>query len=262
MLYLLPGRRANILSVLYLIWSFNMAQQQFAPKYRNNITHTRVMSLWGKNEEGTAASFNLYITGNVLHLTVYTGLNEDKQKRQSRIKFDFKDGQIVSFLTVLDTLLSMQDIPLEGKKISSSAAIHGYIKTQNMSKAERRELGKVIVGRDDKGIYYITAINNTHGKVKFNFELDRDIVLYDINSQDPLPREEASRRVMVSFVNNAKLIIANVLTQEYVDKEANEGKSNNNYNRSNQSNSNQSSQSGNNQAANPDNSDSEDDFFM
>ena len=156
----------------------------------------------------------------------------------------------------------MQDIPLEGKKISSSAAIHGYIKTQNMSKAERRELGKVIVGRDDKGIYYITAINNTHGKVKFNFELDRDIVLYDINSQDPLPREEASRRVMVSFVNNAKLIIANVLTQEYVDKEANEGKSNNNYNRSNQSNNNQSSQSGNNQAANPDNSDSEDDFFM
>ena len=235
-----------------------MAQQQFAPKYRNNITHTRVMSLWGKNEEGTAASFNLYITGNVLHLTVYTGLNEDKQKRQSRIKFDFKDGQLVSFLTVLDTLLSMQDIPLEGKKISSSAAIHGYIKTQNMSKAERRELGKVIVGRDDKGIYYITAINNTHGKVKFNFELDRDIVLYDINSQDPLPREEASRRVMVSFVNNAKLIIANVLTQ------ANEGKDNksNNYNRSNQSNNNQSSQSGNNQAANPDNSDSEDDFFM
>ena len=261
MLYLLPGRRANILSVLYLIWSFNMAQQQFAPKYRNNITHTRVMSLWGKNEEGTVASFNLYITGNVLHLTVYTGLNEDKQKRQSRIKFDFKDGQLVSFLTVLDTLLSMQDIPLEGKKISSSAAIHGYIKTQSMSKAERRELGKVIVGRDDKGIYYITAINNTHGKVKFNFELDRDIVLYDINSQDPLPREEASRRVMVSFVNNAKLIIANVLTQEYVDKEANEGKSNNNYNRSDQSN-NQSSQSGNNQAANPDNSDSEDDFFM
>lgn len=241
-----------------------MAQQQFAPKYRNNITHTRVMSLWGKNEEGTAASFNLYITGNILHLTVYTGLNEDKQKRQSRIKFDFKDGQLVSFLTILDTLLSMQDIPLEGKKISSSAAIHGYIKTQSMSKAERRELGKVIVGRDDKGIYYITAINNTHGKVKFNFELDRDIVLYDVNSQDPLPREEASRRVMVSFVNNAKLIIANVLTQEYVDKEANEGKSNN-YNRSNQSNnnqSNQSSQSGNNQAANPNNSDSEDDFFM
>ena len=242
-----------------------MAQQQFAPKYRNNITHTRVMSLWGKNEEGTAASFNLYITGNILHLTVYTGLNEDKQKRQSRIKFDFKDGQLVSFLTVLDTLLSMQDIPLEGKKISSSAAIHGYIKTQNMSKAERRELGKVIVGRDDKGIYYITAINNTHGKVKFNFELDRDIVLYDINSQDPLPREEASRRVMVSFVNNAKLIIANVLTQEYVDKEANEGKSNNNYNRSNsnQSNNNQSSQSGNSQPATaPDSSDSDDDFFM
>ena len=242
-----------------------MAQQQFAPKYRNNITHTRVMSLWGKNEEGTAASFNLYITGNILHLTVYTGLNEDKQKRQSRIKFDFKDGQLVSFLTILDTLLSMQDIPLEGKKISSSAAIHGYIKTQNMSKAERRELGKVIVGRDDKGIYYITAINNTHGKVKFNFELDRDIVLYDVNSQDPLPREEASRRVMVSFVNNAKLIIANVLTQEYVDKEANEGKDgkSNNYNRSNQSNNNQSSQSGNSQqAAAPDSSDSDDDFFM
>ena len=104
--------------------------------------------------------------------------------------------------------------------------------------------------------------------MKFNFELDRDIVLYDINSQDPLPRDEASRRVMVSFVNNAKLIIANVLTQEYVDKEANEGKDNksNNYNRSNQSNNNQSGQSGNSQPASApdssDSSDSEDDFFM
>lgn len=26
-------------------------QQQFASKYRRNITHTRIMSLWGRNEE-------------------------------------------------------------------------------------------------------------------------------------------------------------------------------------------------------------------
>jgi hypothetical protein len=56
--------------------------------------------------------------------------------------------------------------------------------------------------------------------VKFNFELDRDIVIYDINSNEPIEPKEASERMMLQFVNNAKLILANVLTQEYVDKDA------------------------------------------
>jgi len=197
-----------------------MAEQRFAPKYRNNITHTRIMSLWGRNEEKTVASFNLYVTGNVLHLNVYTGLSEDKQRKQKSIKFDFKDGQITSFLAILEGLVMLSQLPHEGEAKTIVSAIFGYVKFKDMDKAERREIGKILVGRDKNGIYFISAINNTHGRVKFNFELDRDIVIYDINSNEPIEPKEASERMMLQFVNNAKLILANVLTQEYVDKDA------------------------------------------
>lgn len=197
-----------------------MAEQRFAPKYRNNITHTRIMSLWGRNEEKTVASFNLYVTGNVLHLNVYTGLSEDKQRKQKSIKFDFKDGQITSFLAILEGLVMLSQLPHEGEAKTIVSAIYGYVKFKDMDKAERREIGKILVGRDKNGIYFISAINNTHGRVKFNFELDRDVVIYDINSNEPIEPKEASERMMLQFVNNAKLILANVLTQEYVDKDA------------------------------------------
>lgn len=197
-----------------------MAEQRFAPKYRNNITHTRIMSLWGRNEEKTVASFNLYVTGNVLHLNVYTGLSEDKQRKQKSIKFDFKDGQITSFLAILEGLVMLSQLPHEGEAKTIVSSIFGYVKFKDMDKAERREIGKILVGRDKNGIYFISAINNTHGRVKFNFELDRDIVIYDINSNEPIEPKEASERMMLQFVNNAKLILANVLTQEYVDKDA------------------------------------------
>ena len=197
-----------------------MAEQRFAPKYRNNITHTRIMSLWGRNEEKTVASFNLYITGNVLHLNVYTGLSEDKQRKQKSIKFDFKDGQITSFLAILEGLVMLSQLPHEGEAKTIVSSIFGYVKFKDMDKAERREIGKILVGRDKNGIYFISAINNTHGRVKFNFELDRDVVIYDINSNEPIDPKEASERMMLQFVNNAKLILANVLTQEYVDKDA------------------------------------------
>ena len=197
-----------------------MAEQRFAPKYRNNITHTRIMSLWGRNEEKTVASFNLYVTGNVLHLNVYTGLSEDKQRKQKSIKFDFKDGQITSFLAILEGLVMLSQLPHEGEAKTIVSSIFGYVKFKDMEKAERREIGKILVGRDKNGIYFISAINNTHGRVKFNFELDRDVVIYDINSNEPIDPKEASERMMLQFVNNAKLILANVLTQEYVDKDA------------------------------------------
>ena len=197
-----------------------MAEQRFAPKYRNNITHTRIMSLWGRNEEKTVASFNLYVTGNVLHLNVYTGLSEDKQRKQKSIKFDFKDGQITSFLAILEGLVMLSQLPHEGEAKTIVSSIFGYVKFKDMDKAERREIGKILVGRDKNGIYFISAINNTHGRVKFNFELDRDVVIYDINSNEPIEPKEASERMMLQFVNNAKLILANVLTQEYVDKDA------------------------------------------
>lgn len=197
-----------------------MAEQRFAPKYRNNITHTRIMSLWGRNEEKTVASFNLYVTGNVLHLNVYTGLSEDKQRKQKSIKFDFKDGQITSFLAILEGLVMLSQLPHEGEAKTIVSSIFGYVKFKDMDKAERREIGKILVGRDKNGIYFISAINNTHGRVKFNFELDRDIVIYDINSNEPIEPKEASERMMLQFVNNAKLILANVLTQEYIDKDA------------------------------------------
>lgn len=197
-----------------------MAEQRFAPKYRNNITHTRIMSLWGRNEEKTVASFNLYVTGNVLHLNVYTGLSEDKQRKQKSIKFDFKDGQITSFLAILEGLVMLSQLPHEGEAKTIVSSIFGYVKFKDMDKAERREIGKILVGRDKNGIYFISAINNTHGRVKFNFELDRDVVIYDINSNEPIDPKEASERMMLQFVNNAKLILANVLTQEYVDKDA------------------------------------------
>lgn len=197
-----------------------MAEQRFAPKYRNNITHTRVMSLWGRNEEKTVASFNLYVTGNVLHLNVYTGLSEDKQRKQKSIKFDFKDGQITSFLAILEGLVMLSQLPHEGEAKTIVSSIFGYVKFKDMDKAERREIGKILVGRDKNGIYFISAINNTHGRVKFNFELDRDVVIYDINSNEPIEPKEASERMMLQFVNNTKLILANVLTQEYVDKDA------------------------------------------
>lgn len=219
-----------------------MANQQFESKYRKNITDTRLTRLWGRNAEQTAASFNLYISGNAVRLRVSTGLRDDKERYSPTFGFVFKDGQIASLLTILDMLVYIKENPElypAGQAHSHNFPIFGFIKTKKMDKAERREIGVVKIGRSSKGVYWISAESGDYGVVKFPFTLDRDIKLYKAGTNEEADEGFISERVMLSWVENTKLIIANTLTQEYTEPEEKDNNRQGNrggYNRNNRGN--------------------------
>lgn len=216
-----------------------MSNNQFQNNnVRNNITHSRVTRLWGRNEEGSASSFNLYVTNNALRIQIYTGLNEDKQKRTPSIYFSFKDGQIPSVLTILSMLRDLPTRFPDNEPKTIKCPVFGFTKKQGEPKASRTQIGEILIGRDKKGVYWISAIDNIHGKVRFPFTLDRDIKIYNVNTNEEADEAYISECVMKSWVDNTLQIIANVLTQEYVEPEAkddNKGKGGYNNQKSNQS---------------------------
>lgn len=150
-------------------------KQQFNPMYRPNITSINLTTLWGRNEEKSVAYCKMYVSGNKLRLNIGTGLTEDKAKRQPNIRMEFKDGQIPSFLAILDILRDLALHQDDGEKKTVQCPVYGYIKTREMQKAERKQIGTIQVGRTEKGIYYFTAFDGYHGKVMFPLTFERDI---------------------------------------------------------------------------------------
>lgn len=223
---------------------YNNSRGFSAPrKYRKNITSdTRLTKLWGRNEEGSAASFNLYVSGNQIRLQVYTGLTEDKQKRNPNITFNFKDQQVASFFTILGQLENLIQNHEVGEKKVIPCPIFGFIKTKDMQKAERREIGKIVVGREKNGVYFITAIDNYHGKVVFPLTLDRDVQIYNVNSNEPASEDYVSKCFALHWIKMVRKLFMATLTQEFTDTDSDDNskdnqKSNNgnSYNNSEQS---------------------------
>lgn len=202
-----------------------MAENKFGQMYRNNITNTRISSLWGKNTEGTGASFNCYISGNTLRLRIFTGMQADKEKKVKSINFDFKEDKIIDFVSMINTLLEIDAIPFEsGNAVKQVFSINGFIN----GKKERGEIGKIIVGRDGDGVYFISGINNSHGKVKFPITFNsRDTVIYNLNTNEPADEHYKSKMFMRSWVSTVKDLVATVLTQEYVEPKKQSNTSNN-----------------------------------
>ena len=192
-----------------------MAENKFGQMYRNNITNTMVSSLWGKNPEGTGALFKCYISGNCIRLRIFTGMQADKEKKIKSINFDFKEDKIIDFVSILDTLIKIDEMPFEkGNAIKQIFSINGFVN----GKKERGEIGRIFVGRDADGVYFISGVNNSHGKVKFPITFNsRDTVLYNLNTNEPADEHYKSKTYMRAWVSTVKNLIATVLTQEYVE---------------------------------------------
>ena len=75
-------------------------------------------------------------------------------------------------MDILRDLALHQD---DGEKKTVQCPVYGYIKTREMQKAERKQIGTIQVGRTEKGIYYFTAFDGYHGKVMFPLTFERDI---------------------------------------------------------------------------------------
>lgn len=228
-------------------------KQQFNPMYRPNITSVNLTTLWGRNEEKSVAYCRIYVSGNKLRLNIGTGLTEDKAKRQPNIRMEFKDGQVPSFLAILDILRDLALHQDDGEKKTVQCPVYGYIKTNGMQKAERKQIGTIQVGRTEKGIYYFTAFDGYHGKVMFPLTFERDIEVYNVNTGEPADAGWKSRCYMLSWVETMKKLIISTLVQEFVDPDAKKDSNQSNGNRSyqsggnnNQSNSNSNSNSGGN----------------
>lgn len=228
-------------------------KQQFNPMYRPNITSVNLTTLWGRNEEKSVAYCKMYVSGNKLRLNIGTGLTEDKAKRQPNIRMEFKDGQIPSFLAILDILRDLALHQDDDEKKTVQCPVYGYIKTREMQKAERKQIGTIQVGRTGKGIYYFTAFDGYHGKVMFPLTFERDIEVYNVNTGEPADAAWKSRCYMLSWVETMKKLIVSTLVQEFVDPDAKKDSNQSNGNRSyqyggnnNQSNSNSNSGGNNN----------------
>lgn len=237
-------------------------KQQFNPMYRPNITSINLTTLWGRNEEKSVAYCKIYVSGNKLRLNIGTGLTEDKAKRQPNIRMEFKDGQVPSFLAILDILRDLALHQDDGEKKTVQCPVYGYIKTREMQKAERKQIGTIQVGRTDKGIYYFTAFDGYHGKVMFPLTFERDIEVYNVNTGEPADAGWKSRCYMLSWVETMKKLIVSTLVQEFVDPEAKKDSNQSNGNRSYQSGGNNSqSNSNSNSGGNNNFDDFEDDFL-
>lgn len=237
-------------------------KQQFNPMYRPNITSVNLTTLWGRNEEKSVAYCKMYVSGNKLRLNIGTGLTEDKAKRQPNIRMEFKDGQIPSFLAILDILRDLALHQDDGEKKTVQCPVYGYVKPRDAQKAERKQIGTIQVGRTDKGIYYFTAFDGYHGKVMFPLTFERDIEVYNVNTGEPADAGWKSRCYMLSWVETMKKLIVSTLVQEFVDPDAKKDSNQSNGNRSYQSggNNNQSN-SNSNSGGNNNFDDFEDDFL-
>lgn len=218
---------------------------QFNPMYRPNITNINLSTLWGRNEEKSVAYCKIYVSGNKLRLNIGTGLTEDKARKQPNIRMEFKDGQVPSFLAILDILSDLAINHDDGEKKTVQCPVYGYIKPNGAQKAERKQIGTIQVGRTDKGIYYFTAFDGYHGKVMFPLTFERDIEVYNINTGEPADAAWKSRCYMLSWVKTMKRLIIGTLIQEFVDPDAKKDDKKSNGNSGYQSNNQSNSNSGN-----------------
>lgn len=236
-------------------------KQQFNPMYRPNITNINLTTLWGRNEEKSVAYCKMYVSGNKLRLNIGTGLTEDKAKKQPNIRLEIKDGQVPSFLAILDILRDLALKQDDGEKKTVQCPLYGYIKTRDMQKAERKQIATIQVGRTEKGIYYFTAFDNYHGKVMFPLTFERDIEVYNVNTGEPADAAWKSRCYMLSWVETMKRLIISTLVQEFVDPEAKKDDNKSGGNRGYQSN-NQGNQGSNQSSGGNSNFDDFEDDFL
>ena len=81
-------------------------------------------------------------------------------------------------------------------------------------------MAELLVRRNEEGIYQMALINRTHGRVWFDLTVSkRDLVIYDVNSNEPASEAFISRQYMLNWVRNINQTVLNVLTQEYADEE-------------------------------------------
>lgn len=194
-------------------------QNQYARTYRNNITNTRLFNLAGVNSEGTLGFLSVEVSGNGVKVSVYTGLSDDKQRERKTITARFKGQAINSFLTVLNLMVDMANHHDDGKKMTYRTEVIGGYKNKE-GKFVQAPMAELLVRRNEEGIYQMALINRTHGRVWFDLTVSkRDLVIYDVNSNEPASEAFISRQYMLNWVRNINQTVLNVLTQEYADEE-------------------------------------------
>lgn len=209
----------------------NGGNRNFGSLYRKNVTNTKLFDLVANNPEGSRATFKMYVSGNAIRIRIYTGMTDDENKQNKAISFDFAENKAIDLMSILLTLRDFSKVPfVQGEQLIQAFSISGYV-----SQNQRGEIGKIIIGRDGNGVYYISGIKNGYGKVRFDFNLSPDTVAYDVNSRDntPAPVNYVSERVMMTYIENAMVVVGSTLVQEYADKDEKKQGGNNNYSKGN-----------------------------
>lgn len=189
----------------------NQGGRQFASMYPNNLSHERVFSRWGRNNEGTASNLNITVTGNIIRIKISTGLSEDKQRDQKTIDFTFGANMVFDFLTIVNKVGEFARRPLDAGPVKQAFGISNY------RRGGVQEVGKIVVGRDNEGVLFISGIDEIHGKVKFDLTLGRDVVMFAENSSERASPAEVSRAYTETWADAVKTFLAPIMVEQYVD---------------------------------------------
>lgn len=213
-----------------------MSNPQFKSPYRDNITHEKVLDLSCVNEQNKRANWQIRYTGNKVRLTVWTGIEGDKDGGQMKIVLE--PSAFYSFLSLMETVISNQE---------KEVARHMTIKSLGPEGWKKGPIprGDLYCGRDRDGVVFVSFVQNNRPKLMFPLQEDAFYLFCD-KGGNPFNKQEASNIVAKAYVHMARNIISSLAATEYVDKESrpsgNKGNKSNYQNNQNQNNYNQNNQ--------------------
>lgn len=204
--------------------------QQFKSPYRDNITHEKVLDLSGMNEQGKRANFQVRYSGNKVRITVWTGIDGDKDG--GSMKAIIEPQAFYSFLSFMETIIANNERGHARYMVTKSLGPEGW-------KKGPIDRGHLFCGRDNDGVVFISLVQPNRPKIMFPLKEDAFYMFANKNG-DPLDKQEASNIVAKAYVEMGRKFIASLVATEYVDKDSRptvgKKKENNSYNSNNNSN--------------------------
>lgn len=231
---------------------------QFQREYPRNITDETI--IWNSLPNGQGVGrFTIRVVANTVALTMFSGLPEDKERKYPNVTVRLDSQQAITLLAMLDV---MRETAEHNHKIEpwkpDPLEISAFVRGRNGEKGEKRVVASFIVGRNDKGIYYVSLLDKVHGRTVFPLTFHRDLKtesVYNAYTGEKAGKDWESRCYAIAWVKHQTALITHTLCSEYVDKEA---KKEEKKSKGNSDNSSSGSSGGNNY----DNMDSEYDDFL
>jgi hypothetical protein len=192
-----------------------------------------------ENEKGKYSSLQFSIHNNQPRITVWTGYENDKSQNTGYGKIEA--ALDIPHMYILIELIREAAAAKEATK--SSLECKNYIFNGGKKSSEPLLQTTVYVGKDDKGIVYISLIayNKDRPKIKFDFNINKFYHTLKNNEGAVMSADVASVTAAKGWCRLLENIIANVATNGFVDNsERNKNAYNdrtNNYSKNNNNNS-------------------------